>query len=156
MAIDTLANLKGFFDAGDRPTAVQFATSFESLAIPGLSLYTAVNLTADTTLDQAVHSINMGKYVTVSADAKTLTLPAVVPGATLLIVNAGADGTQLLTLSPNGSDKFTCNTEGVAGTDNKDISNTKATQKQYDFCKILGTPEGWAMLDFRGIWATEA
>ena len=117
----------------------------------------AINLAADTTLAIATHSPQVGKYVTISTDAKTLTLPAVVVGATFVIVNTAADGGALLTISPNSSDKFLVDIAGAAGTDNKDIVNTKATQNQYDYVKLVGlSADGWLIDDIRGTWVDQA
>ena len=117
----------------------------------------AINLSADTTLAVATHSVQVGKFVTISADAKTLTLPAVVVGASFIIVNTAADGGALLTISPNASDKFLVDIAGAAGTDNKDIINTKATQIKYDYVKLVGLSSvGWLIDDIRGTWVDES
>ncbi len=117
----------------------------------------AINLSADTTLAVATHSVQVGKFVTISADAKTLTLPAVVVGASFIIVNTAADGGALLTISPNASDKFLVDIAGAAGTDNKDIINTKATQSQYDYVHLVGLSSvGWHIQDIRGTWVDES
>ena len=49
-----------------------------------------INLTDDTTLAVNTHSVQVGKLVTISADDKTLTLPAVVVGASFVIVNSSS------------------------------------------------------------------
>ena len=117
----------------------------------------AINLSADTTLAVNTHSAQVGKFVTISTDAKTLTLPAVVVGATFVIVNTAADGGALLTISPNASDKFLVDIAGAAGTDNKDIVNTKATQNQYDYVKLVGlSADGWLIDDIRGTWVDQS
>ena len=117
----------------------------------------AIDLSADTTLAVATHSAQVGKFVTISTDAKTLTLPAVVVGATFVIVNTAADGGALLTISPNSSDKFLVDIAGAAGTDNKDIVNTKATQNQYDYVKLVGlSADGWLIDDIRGTWVDQS
>jgi hypothetical protein len=122
----------------------------------GISGLTAVNLTDDTTLAVATHSVQKGKYVTISTDSKTLTLPTVAIGASFIIVNTAADGEALLTISPNASDKFLVDIEGGAGTDDKDILNTKETQKKYDYVKLVGlSADGWLIDDIRGIWVDE-
>jgi hypothetical protein len=110
---------------------------------------TAVTLSAD--------SVQVGKYVNIATDAKTLTLPAVVVGATFIIVNSAADGGALLTISPNSNDKFLVDIAGAAGTDNKDIINTKATQIQYDYVKLVGlSADGWLIDDIRGTWVDQS
>jgi len=109
------------------------------------------------TIAIADDSVQVGKYCTVSADAQTLTLPAVVVGASFIIVNIAADGGALLTISPNANDKFLVDIAGAAGTDNKDIVNTKATQKQYDYVHLVGlSADGWLIHDIRGTWVDES
>ena len=116
-----------------------------------------VNLTDDTTLAVNTHSVQVGKFVTISADDKTLTLPAVTVGAAFVIVNTGTDGSSLLTISPNASDKFLVDIAGGAGTDNKDIILAKATQNQYDYVKLVGlSADGWLIDDIRGTWVDES
>ena len=116
-----------------------------------------INLSADTTLAVNTHSVQVGKFVTISADAKTLTLPAVVVGASFIIVNTSTDGGSLLTISPNSSDKFLVDIAGGAGTDNKDIILAKATQSQYDYVKLVGlSADGWLISDIRGTWVDQA
>ena len=123
----------------------------------GLSGGAEVNLTDDTTLAVDTHSVQVGKFVTISADDKTLTLPAVVVGASFIIVNTAADGGALLTISPNSSDKFLVDIAGAAGTNNKDIINTKATQIKYDYVKLVGlSADGWLIDDIRGTWVDES
>ena len=109
------------------------------------------------TIAIADDSVQVGKYCTVSADAQTLTLPAVVVGASFIIVNIAADAGALLTISPNASDKFLVDIAGAAGTDDKDIINTKATQKQYDYVHLIGlSAVGWLIHDIRGTWVDES
>ena len=116
-----------------------------------------INLSADTTLAVNTHSVQVGKFVTISADDKTLTLPAVTVGASFIIVNTSNDGGSKLTISPNSNDKFLVDIAGAAGTDNKDIINTKATQIKYDYVKLVGLSSvGWLIDDIRGTWVDQA
>ena len=109
------------------------------------------------TLAVATHSVQVGKYVEVSADAQTLTLPAVVLGTSFIIVNTANDGEALLTISPDGNDKFLTDIAGASGTDDKDIINTKATQLKYDFVHLIGVhADGWLIHNIRGTWVDES
>ena len=109
------------------------------------------------TIAIADDSVQVGKYCTVSADAQTLTLPSVVVGASFIIVNIAADAGALLTIAPNGSDKFLVDIAGAAGTDDKDIVNTKATQLQYDYVHLIGlSGDGWLIHDVRGTWVDQS
>lgn len=128
-----------------------------SALIQSLSGKTPSLLSADTTLSVANHSLQVGKYIEISADAKTLTLPAVVVGASFIIVNTANDGESLLTISPNASDKFLVDIAGAAGTDDKDIILAKATQKQNDFVHLIGlSADGWLIHNVAGVWSDES
>jgi hypothetical protein len=128
-----------------------------SALIQSLSGKTPLLLSADTTLAVANHSLQVGKYIEIAADAKTLTLPAVVVGASFIIVNTANDGESLLTISPNASDKFLVDIAGAAGTDNKDIILAKATQKQHDFVHLIGlSADGWLIHNVAGVWSDQA
>jgi hypothetical protein len=125
--------------------------------VPAFSGLSAVTLTADTTLALATHSVQVGAYVNIATDAKTLTLPAVTVGSSYIIVNSAADAGALLTISPNSSDQFLVDIAGAAGTDNKDIINTKATQSRLDYVHLMGIDAiGWMIADIRGTWVDEA
>jgi hypothetical protein len=128
-----------------------------SALIQSLSGKTPLLLSADTTLAVANHSLQVGKYIEIAADAKTLTLPAVVVGASFIIVNTANDGESLLTISPNASDKFLVDIAGAAGTDDKDIILAKATQKQHDFVHLIGlSADGWLIHNVAGVWSDES
>ena len=125
----------------------------------GVSGLAAV-VTTTGTLALATHSSQVGKYVEVAADAQTLTLPelgSVGIGASFIIVNTAPDGEALLTISPHADDMFLVDIAGAGGTNNKDIINTKATQKQFDYVHLIGwTADGWLIHNRRGIWIDQA
>ena len=123
-------------------------------AISGL---TAVSLTSNKTLEVQKHSLQVGKYCSVTGDT-TITLPGVVIGATFIIVNASSDAGGLLKISPNNNtEMFLVNMAGDPGTVGKDILNTKVSQKKYDYVKLVGlTNEGWLIDDKRGTWVDQA
>ena len=78
-------------------------------------------------------------------------------GAVFIIVNIAADGAALLTISPNSDDRFLTDIAGGIGTEDKDIINTKASQIQGDFVKLVGmSADGWAISEIGGIWVDEA
>ena len=157
MALATNTTIKGYFNAGDEPTEAQFATFIDSAMIPGIMGLASVTVTTGT-LAIATHSIQVGKYVINNGvDAQTYTLPAVVIGAKFMIVNTAADGGALLTISPNANDLFNVDIAGAAGTDDKDIINTKATQIQYDYVILSGdAAAGWTIDSIKGVWVDEA
>ena len=156
MALQTNTTLHGYFNAGDEPTEAHFKELINSAMIPGVMGLTAI-APGTSTLAIATHGITRSAYVTNGAtDAITFTLPAFVQGAAFLIVNTAADGGALLTISPDSGDKFAIDIAGAAGTDNKDIINTKATQIQYDYVKIVAIDgTGWTITDMRGTWVDQ-
>lgn len=96
-----------------------------------------------------------GKIIYIDTDAKVITLPAIATSGWVTFVNAGSFGTVIITLSPNANDKIMG--PDIAGTDNKDLINTKATAHRGDFVTLkYGTADGWMVTAIRGIWAEEA
>ncbi len=96
-----------------------------------------------------------GKAFFVTADAGVITLPAVATPVNCAIVNAGAFGTVLVSVSPNANDKI--RGPNLAGTNDKDLLNTKATAKRGDFVTLaVGDADGGLVASMRGTWATEA
>lgn len=105
--------------------------------------------------DYTVDAQDNGKVIFIDTDAKTITLPATVVGYNLTFVNLGAYGTVAINLSPNINDKIMG--PNIAGNDNKDLINTKATAKRGDFVSLLGDGvNGWHVTRMRGTWAEEA
>jgi len=111
---------------------------------------------------------NGGGVYLVATDAIVITLPAVgadsAPyGMTLTFVNSGADGNNLITISPNASDAIYGSIANAAadsvssGVDDKDLVNTKATSNKGDRITLMSDGDtGWFIIDGVGIWASEA
>jgi hypothetical protein len=96
-----------------------------------------------------------GKAFFVDTDAKTITLPATAVAISVLIVNEGAFGTVAVNVSPNAIDKVMG--PDIAGTDNKDLINTKATARRGDLVQLrLGHADGPMVERLVGTWAEEA
>jgi len=109
-------------------------------------------VTANKTLDAE----DNGKLLVVTTDALTITLPSTGTAyGPYHIMNGGAAGAVLITISPAAADKiFGCD---MAGVDNKDLLNTKATAEKGDFVSIYyGGATGWSIGEMRGTWAAEA
>lgn len=109
-------------------------------------------ISADKTLDAE----DTGKLFWVDTDAKVITLPAIATGLDgCAIVNGGAFGAVLVTLSPAAADMILG--PDITGADNKDLLNTKATARRGDFVVIGGNDaDGYAVQSLRGTWAREA
>lgn len=95
-----------------------------------------------------------GKLFVVTADAGVITLPAVATPVNCVIMNGGAFGTVLVSISPDANDKI--RGPNIAGTNNKDLLNTKATARRGDFARlVVGDADGPFVAELRGTWATE-
>lgn len=107
-------------------------------------------VTANKTLDIE----DVGKVMLVTVDAKVITLPAVAAGLRYIVANGGADGAVLVTVSPDAADKIMG--ADLAGANDKDRLNTKATAKRLDYIDLAyGSVDGWLVNAERGIWAAE-
>ena len=121
---------------------------------PVCSYSNAIEVDAATlTIAYATH---MGRPV-IQLQACVFTLPAVADvKGDIWIINGCVDGT-LMTVSPDGSDKFVWDVAGAAGTDDKDIVNTAATAKKGDYVKLrYGAAAGWAIKEMGGTWVDES
>jgi hypothetical protein len=108
--------------------------------------------TAATVSDNAtLNATHSGKALFVDTDAKVITLPAVEGIGGIKIVNIGAYGTVLVTISPNANDMI--EGPGLTGADNKDVTNTKATAQRGDYIEIeYGDANGWTITKMKGTW----
>ena len=103
-----------------------------------------------------------GKTFLVGTDAKTITLPPTQAGVKYTFVNIGADGNNIITISPNASDAIygtltlADSIVKAAATDDKDLINTKATAVKGDSVTLVGDGGvGWAIVASTGIWAKQ-
>lgn len=120
-----------------------------------------VILTDNTTLA----TTDTGKTFLMGTAAKVITLPATMAGVTYTIINSGAAGNNIVTISPAAADgisgTFTLAATVVvdAGVVNKDIINTAATAKAGDSVTLVGTgvtgTTAWIIKSSTGIWAVE-
>jgi len=116
------------------------------------------SITASTTLTAG----DSGKVFTVATDALVITLPAVAAGLKFTFVNTGADGNNIITISPESSDAIwgTITLAGsvvdLGGVDNKDLINTKASSIKGDSATLVSDGTDWYVTASTGIWAAEA
>ena len=117
----------------------------------GLTGFNLENKSANYTVANA----DSGKTFTSKTDGMVFTLPPISIGRIFTFVNTGPDGTNAMTISPNAADGIL-----YAGslTDNKDLINTKSTQKVGDFvvCASLNSTAHWTIVDAQGVFAKEA
>lgn len=119
-------------------------------------------ITVSTTLVLA----DSGKMFNIATDAiaQTLPLSTTVPaGTTYGFRNTGADGNNLITISPNAADAIFGTVANAAadsvasGVVDKDIINTKATANKGDYIILeCDGATGWYITGGVGIWASEA
>jgi len=109
-------------------------------------------LSANKTLDAQ----DSGKAFFVDTDAVVITLPAIAAGlGGVKIVNIAAFGVAKVSISPDAVDMILG--PDMAGVDNKDLINTKATAKRGDYAVLdLGDADGYVVTELVGTWAAEA
>lgn len=112
--------------------------------------------------NKTLSELDNNNILVVTADAKTLTLPATTEGLRFFVVNGGAAGTVGITVSPNASDKIMggYSYDGLSvrlsGTDNKDLVNTKATALKGDYLILVADGvDGWYVEHAVGVWTEE-
>ena len=118
------------------------------------------------TASGAIGANQAGEELNVATDALVITLPKIessLIGMEYTIRNTGADGNNIITLSPNAADAFhgtiaNAAADAVAsGAADKDLINTKATANKGDFVTIKAVAlTEWYITGGVGIWASEA
>lgn len=127
---------------------------------PGeINVTPVVTVTEDITLTYE-HS---NSEILVGTDALTITLPPTKAGIVYVIGNSGADGNNIVTISPDADDAIFGTVQNAAadnvsgGVADKDIVNTKATANKGDYIVLVGDGvDGWYIRGGVGIWASEA
>ena len=132
----------------------------------GIERTNVVTLTDDYTIKEE----ESGTIFLIGTDAKTITLPATKKGLKYTVINIGAAGNNIVTISPNASDKIQgsiSSSEGdnadattanglanvCAGNDDGDLVNTKATANPGDRVTLVGDGDaGWWVIEGEGEW----
>lgn len=119
-------------------------------------------LTANKTLTVA----DSGKTFSIATDALVITLPSTIIGLEYTFQNGGADGNNIMTISPAAADGISgtvtlaATVVELSGVVDKDLINTKASSISGDAATIRGTgtagTEAWLLDRSTGIWASEA
>lgn len=106
-------------------------------------------------VDKTLDALDTGKVMEVDTDAVKITLPSTAVGLFYHIRNVGGDGVVEILVDPAAADKIMG--PDIGGVDNKDLINTKATQKKGDYVTLFGDGSlGWYVTDINGTWAAEA
>ena len=121
-----------------------------------------VTLTDNTTITED----QSGYIFFIATDAKTITLPKVAdvePGFWFTVINSGASGNNIVTLSPNAADGIfgeianAAQDSAPSGANGKDLVNTKATAIKGDRVTLVANGDAdWFVIEGVGIWASEA
>ena len=114
----------------------------------------------------AIGANQAGEELNVATDALVITLPKIessLLGMEYTVRNTGADGNNIITLSPNAADAFhgtiaNAAADAVAGgVVNKNFVNTKATANNGDYVILRAVAlTKWYVIGGVGIWASEA
>tara|TARA_R110000868_G_scaffold123779_1_gene327597 strand:- start:671 stop:1078 length:408 start_codon:yes stop_codon:yes gene_type:complete len=114
------------------------------------------------TVTQDISINDAGADFNIATDAKVMTLPAITAeniGAEFTFRNTGADGNNIITLSPAATDAIHGTIAAVSsgGVDNKDWINTKASANKGDWCTLKAVAlTDWYITGGDGVWASEA
>lgn len=114
----------------------------------------------------SVEANQAGTEFNIATDALVITLPLIDSnnlGMEFTFRNTGADGNNIITLSPNAADGINGTIANAAadsvasGAVDKDLVNTKATANKGDWVTIKAVAEtAWYITGGVGIWASEA
>ena len=116
--------------------------------------------TLTTTQDISIN--DAGAEFNIATDAKVMTLPTITAeniGAEFTFRNTGADGNNIITISPAATDAIHGTIAAVSsgGVDNKDWINTKASANKGDWCTLKAVAlTDWYITGGDGVWASEA
>ena len=129
------------------------------MAYQGASPGWTENLIEPVTANKTLNYGDSGKVFLVGTDSLTITLPATKAGARFTFINSGADGNNIITISPNSSDKImgtianTAQDNVASASDDGDLVHTKASANKGDHVTLIGDgSDGWYITDGVGIW----
>ena len=114
------------------------------------------------TTSGSVDANQAGGEFNVATDALTITLPTINAnniGMEFTFRNTGADGNNIITLSPASTDAIhgTVGSVSSGGVDDKDWINTKATANKGDWCTLKAVAlTDWYLTGGDGVWASES
>ena len=129
------------------------------MAYQGASPGWTENLIETVTANKTLNYGDSGKVFLVGTDSLTITLPATKAGARFTFINSGADGNNIITISPNSSDKImgtianTAQDNVASASDDGDLVHTKTSANKGDHVTLIGDgSDGWYITDGVGIW----
>lgn len=102
------------------------------------------------------------KTFTIATDGKAFTLPATIKGCELTFINAGADGNNIIKITPDAADQIfgsitlASSILKIATSAGESINNTKTTAKRGDSITLIGDgTDGWYIQRPTGIWGED-
>ena len=126
-----------------------------------IKAYDGVDPVETITTSLSLVAADSGKIFLIATDGLTITLPATVEGLRYTFVSTGADGNNIIRLSPNASDgifgtvTLAASVVQMAGTADTDFLLTKGSALLGDSCTLVGDgDQGWAIVASTGIWAS--
>lgn len=124
-------------------------------------LKTAIEVITD---DKTLDAQDNNKVFAIGTDAKVFTLPAIADvgaGIKYTFINIGADGNNIMTISPAAADAIhgtiilAATIVELSGVVDKDLINTKTSATTGNNVTIISTSIGWVVLNSTGIFASE-
>ena len=126
-----------------------------------IKAYDGVDPVETITTSLSLVAADSGKTFLIATDGLTITLPATVEGLRYTFVSTGADGNNIIRLSPNASDgifgtvTLAASVVQMAGTADTDFLLTKGSALLGDSCHLIGDgDQGYAIQNSTGIWAS--
>ena len=107
------------------------------------------NYVEEITASKTLTNSDSGKIFTIATDSLVVTLPACKAGLKLTFVNTGADGNNIITLSPQSTDgiwgtiTLASSVVDLGGVANKDLINTKGTAIKGDAVTLVSDGTDW-------------
>ena len=125
-----------------------------------IKAYDGVLAVETITASLSLVAADSGKVFFVATDELVITLPATAAGLDYTFVNTGADGANIITISPNASDgifgtlTLAASVVQKDGTADTDVVLTKSTALKGDYIHLIGDGvDGYAIAGSAGIWA---
>jgi hypothetical protein len=142
------------------------ASMEQRLSLLAGKVFDAVNPLVTILTDSATLTEDQsGGVFGIGTDDKVISLPATKAGLKYTIINTGAAGNNIVTISPvaadgiSGTITLAATVVVDAGVVNKDLINTKATSKAGDSVTLIGTgvtgTTAWIIVSSTGIWAAQ-
>ena len=126
-----------------------------------IKAYDGVRPVETITTSLSLVAADSGKTFLIATDGLTITLPATVEGLDYMFISTGADGNNIVRLSPAAADgifgtiTLAASVVQMAGTADTDLLLTKGSALKGDAVHLIGDGvDGYAIQSSTGIWAS--